>query len=126
MSRETIHTDNAPAAIGPYSQGTALRNLVFTAGQIPLDPETGKIVDGDVVMQTGRVVENLSAVLKVAGTSLDRVLRLDVFLTDLSGFPAVNEYLSGIFPKDPPARVTVEVSGLPMGALIEMAAIACR
>jgi 2-iminobutanoate/2-iminopropanoate deaminase len=126
MSRETIHTENAPAAIGPYSQGTALGDLVFTAGQIPLDPETGKVVEGDVVMQSGRVVENLSAVLKAAGTSLDRVLRLDVYLTDLSGFPAVNEYLSGIFPNDPPARVTVEVSGLPMGALIEMAAIASR
>jgi len=126
MSRETIHTGSAPAAIGPYSQGTALGDLVFTAGQIPLHPDTGRIVDGDVVAQAARVVENLSAVLREAGSGLERVLRLDVYLTDLSGFPAVNEYLSGIFPKDPPARVTVEVSGLPMGALIEMAAIASR
>lgn len=126
MSRETIHTGSAPAAIGPYSQGTALGDLVFTAGQIPLDPRTGKLVDGDVVLQAGRVVDNLSAVLREAGSGLERVLRLDVFLTDLAGFPAVNEYLSGVFPDDPPARVTVEVSGLPMGALIEMAAIASR
>ena len=126
MSRETINTDNAPAAIGPYSQGTALGDLIFTAGQIPLSPETGRIVEGDVVMQAGRVVENLSAVLREAGSGLDKVLRLDVYLTDLSGFAAVNEYLSGIFPNDPPARVTVEVAGLPMGALIEMAAIASR
>jgi len=126
MSRETIHTDNAPAAIGPYSQGTALENLVFTAGQIPLDPETGKIVEGDVVVQAGRVVDNLSAVLREAGSGLERVLRLDVFLTDLSCFPAVNEFLAGVFTSDPPARVTVEVAGLPMGAAVEMAAIAAR
>ena len=126
MSRETIHTDNAPAAIGPYSQGTALENLVFTAGQIPLDPETGKIVEGDVVVQAGRVVDNLSAVLSEAGSSLERVLRLDVYLTDLSCFPAVNEFLAGVFTSDPPARVTVEVAGLPMGAAVEMAAIAAR
>lgn len=126
MSKETIHTDGAPAAIGPYSQGAALGDLVFTAGQVPLDPESGRIVEGDVVVQAGRVIKNLSAVLREAGSDLGRVLRLDVYLTDLSGFPAVNEYLSGIFPNEPPARVTVEVSALPMGAAIEMAAIAAR
>ncbi len=126
MSRETIHSDNAPEAIGPYSQGTAMGDLVFTAGQIPLEPGTGKIVEGDVVVQAGRVVDNLSAVLREAGSSLDRVLRLDVYLTDMSSFPALNEFLSGVFTSDPPARVTVEVSALPMGAAIEMAAIAAR
>ncbi len=126
MSRETIHSDNAPEAIGPYSQGTAMGDLVFTAGQIPLEPGTGKIVEGDVVVQAGRVVDNLSAVLREAGSSLDRVLRLDVYLTDMSSFPALNEFLSGVFTSDPPARVTVEVSALPMGAAIEMAAIASR
>ena len=126
MSRETIHSDNAPEAIGPYSQGTAVGDLVFTAGQIPLEPGTGKIVEGDVVVQAGRVVDNLSAVLREAGSSLDRVLRLDVYLTDMSSFPALNEFLSGVFTSDPPARVTVEVSALPMGAAIEMAAIASR
>jgi reactive intermediate/imine deaminase len=126
MSRETIHTDSAPAAIGPYSQGTAYGGLVFTAGQIPLDPETGKIVEGDIVVQAGRVVDNLSAVLREAGSGLERVLRLDVYLTDLSCFPSVNEFLSSVFTSDPPARVTVEVAGLPMGAAIEMAAIASR
>jgi 2-iminobutanoate/2-iminopropanoate deaminase len=94
MPREIIHTDNAPTAIGPYSQGTAYGGLVFTAGQIPLDPETGKIVEGDIVVQAGRVVDNLSAVLREAGSGLERVLRLDVYLTDLSCFPSVNEFLS--------------------------------
>jgi reactive intermediate/imine deaminase len=126
MPREIIHTDNAPTAIGPYSQGTAYGGLVFTAGQIPLDPETGKIVEGDIVVQAGRVVDNLSAVLREAGSGLERVLRLDVYLTDLSCFPSVNEFLSSVFTSDPPARVTVEVAGLPMGAAIEMAAIASR
>jgi len=126
MTKQIVYTDKAPAAIGPYSQGTILGDLVFTAGQIPLDPGTGQIVGGDIAAQAGRVVENLAAVLKEAGSGLDRVMRLDVYLTDLSAFPVVNEYLSEIFPKDPPARVTVEVSALPMGAFIEMAAIAFR
>jgi 2-iminobutanoate/2-iminopropanoate deaminase len=124
MDRKVISTERAPAAIGPYSQGISWRDTLFCAGQIPLDPSTGSLVDGGIVEQVSRVVENLKAVLEEGGSSLERVLRLDVYLTDLSRFPEVNECLGKVFTKDPPARVTVEVSGLPMGAQVEIAAIA--
>ena len=124
MHRKIIHTDNAPAAIGPYSQGTAAGGMVFTAGQIPLDPGTGKLVEGGIVDQAGRAVENLRAVLEEAGSCLEKILRLDVYMADLSRFSEVNGYLKTVFPENPPARVTVEVAGLPMGAEIEIAAIA--
>jgi 2-iminobutanoate/2-iminopropanoate deaminase len=126
MKRKIIFTDKAPEAIGPYSQGVTLGDLVFTAGQIPLDPETGWLVEGDIAAQAERVLLNLGAVLEEAGSSLARILRLDVYLTDLGQFQAVNRYLATVFPVDPPARVTVEVGGLPMGAEIEIAAIAAR
>ncbi|MEE8319158.1 MAG: Rid family detoxifying hydrolase [bacterium] len=124
MTRKVVQTDNAPAAIGPYSQAIIHGDLLFAAGQIPLDPESGQLVEGSIETQAKRVIDNLKAVLEAAGSGLDQVLRLDVFLVDLANFPEVNEYLSSVFQEDPPARVTVEVSGLPMGAMIEMAAIA--
>lgn len=124
MDRKIINTDRAPAAIGPYSQGISWRDILFCAGQIPLDPSTGQLVEGDIREKVTRIIENLKAVLEEGGSGLDRVLRLDVYLTDLSLFPEVNECLGKVFTDAPPARVTVEVSGLPMGAQIEMAAIA--
>ncbi|MDF1526522.1 MAG: Rid family detoxifying hydrolase [bacterium] len=124
MARKVINTDRAPAAIGPYSQGISWNNTIFCAGQIPLDPSTGKLVDGDIGKQVNRILDNLIAVLEEGGSSLESILRLDVYLTDLSLFPEVNECLAQVFNNNPPARVTVEVSGLPMGAQIEMAAIA--
>ncbi|MFV2082707.1 MAG: Rid family detoxifying hydrolase [bacterium] len=124
MTRKVIQTDNAPAAIGPYSQAIVHGDLLFAAGQIPLDPDSGKLVEGPIETQAERVIDNLKAVLTEAGSGLDHVLRLDVFLVDLADFLKVNEYLTSVFPEEPPARVTVEVSGLPMGARIEMAAIA--
>ncbi len=124
MTRKVIQTEKAPQAIGPYSQAIIHGDLLFAAGQIPLDPESGQLVEGPIETQAKRVIDNLKAVLEAAGSGLDQVLRLDVFLVDLANFPEVNEYLSSVFQEDPPARVTVEVSGLPMGAIIEMAAIA--
>jgi len=124
MSRKIIFTEKAPAAIGPYSQGISWQNTIFCAGQIPLDPSTGKLVEGGIREQVMRIIENLNAVLEEGGSGLAMVLRLDVYLTDLSTFPEVNDCLAKVFTDSPPARVTVEVSGLPMGAHIEMAAIA--
>lgn len=124
MERKAISTKAAPAAIGPYSQGITWQNIIFCAGQIPLDPSTGKLVDGSIGEQVKRVIANLEAVLKAGGSTLDTVLRLDVYMTDLKLFAEVNEVLAGVFKTDPPARVTIEVSGLPMGAEIEIAAIA--
>jgi 2-iminobutanoate/2-iminopropanoate deaminase len=124
VSRKIIFTEKAPAAIGPYSQGISWQSAVFCAGQIPLDPSTGKLVEGDIKKQVMRIIENLRAVLEEGGSGLDRILRLDVYMTDLTLFPEVNECLARVFTDAPPARVTVEVSGLPMGAQVEIAAIA--
>ena len=124
MNRTVIFTKQAPAAIGPYSQGISWQGTVYCAGQIPLDPSTGQLVNGDIQVQARQVIANLSAILEAAGSDLGRVLRLDVYLTDMKLFPEVNAFLADVFRKDPPARATVEVSGLPMGAQIEMAAIA--
>ena len=124
MERKTVVTDSAPDAIGPYSQGIVWGNLLFCAGQIPLEPDSMRLVKGDVRSQVKRVIGNLEAVLKKGGSGLDRILRLDVFMTDLGSFPEVNAVLAEVFGSSKPARVTVEVSALPMGAEIEMAAIA--
>jgi len=122
--RTVIHTNKAPAAIGPYSQAVAYGDMVFCAGQIPLDPVGGVLIEGDISKQAARVIANLKAVLEESGSGLDRILRLEVYMTDLGNFPAVNEYLATVFPEDPPARLTVEVARLPMEAEIEIAAIA--
>lgn len=127
MSKSVIATTGAPAAIGPYSQGIRMGNLVFTAGQIPLDPATGQVVSGGIAEQTTRVFENLKAVLQQAGTSLDRVVKATVFLKDFNDFAAMNAVYGAYFAPEgvvAPARTTVEVSRLPKDVLIEIELIA--
>ena len=122
---ERVHTASAPAAIGPYSQATLAAGLVFTAGQIGLDPGTGKIVEGGIEAQTERVMANLSAVLAAAGSGFGRVVHASVYLTDLGDFPLVNEIYGRHLGEHRPARTTVGVASLPLGASIEIAMIAC-
>jgi 2-iminobutanoate/2-iminopropanoate deaminase len=125
MNRTIISTAGAPKAIGPYSQAVRMGNLVFCSGQIALDPERGTLVgDGDIRAQTKRVMENLRAVLEAAGSSLGRVVKTTIFLTDLAEFAAMNEVYAEFFPAAPPARATVQVSALPRGARLEIDAIA--
>jgi 2-iminobutanoate/2-iminopropanoate deaminase len=121
-----ISTENAPKAIGPYSQAIAASgSLVFCSGQIPLDPASGEMVGvGDVRAQTKRVMENLKAVLEAAGASLAQVAKTTIYLADLQDFAAVNEVYAGYFGEAPPARATVEVAGLPRGAMVEIDAVA--
>lgn len=124
-NREIVHTDGAPAAIGPYSQATRWGGLLFCSGQIPLAPETGDLVgDGDVEAQTVRVLDNLKAVLEEGGSSLERVLRCEVFLADMNDFGTVNDVYGRYFQSEPPARITVEVARLPKDVRVEIAAIA--
>ena len=123
MTRTPIHTDQAPAAIGPYSQAVRMGQTVYLSGQIPLDPATGEIVDGDVSVQARRSFDNLKAVCEAAGGSLDQVARLGLYLTDLREFAKVNEVMAEYFQAPYPARSTIEVSGLPKGAAFEVDAI---
>jgi 2-iminobutanoate/2-iminopropanoate deaminase len=122
--REIISTDRAPRAIGPYSQAVRAQGLVFVSGQIAIDPATGAVTEGGVVEQTERVLENIKAILEAAGSSLEKVLRTTVYLQSMSDFKAMNEVYARYFPKDPPARSTVEVSRLPRDVRIEMDVIA--
>lgn len=130
LTRRIVNTDQAPAAIGPYSQAvhaTSLAHLIFCSGQIPLDPQTGEIVGGDdVEAQTVRVLDNLKAVLEEAHSGLEHVLRCEVFLADMNDFAVVNEVYARYFQDEPPARITVEVSRLPKDVKVEIAAIATR
>ena len=122
---DRIQTDLAPEAIGPYSQGMRLGDLIFSAGQIPLDPDTMEIVGGDdVAAQTERVLQNLKAVLEAAGTDLTRVLKTTVFLADMNDFGRMNEVYARYFSDHRPARSAVEVSRLPKDVLVEIEAIA--
>lgn len=121
-----VHTDEAPKAIGPYSQAIVLGDLVFTAGQIALDPASGEIVGGDVAEQTQRVLENLDAVLRQAGASLQSVVKTTVFLADMNDFPAMNEVYGRQFGDHRPARSTVEVARLPRDVRVEIDVIAAR
>lgn len=123
MSREIIHTDKAPAAIGTYSQAVKVDKLVFISGQIPLVPETMEIVEGGIEAQITRVFENLSAVCKASGGSLADIAKLTIFLTDLGNFPEVNTIMGRFFSEPFPARAAVEVSALPKGVGVEMDAI---
>ena len=123
-SKEIISTDAAPAAIGPYSQGVRAGGFVFLSGQIPLDPATGQMVDGDIEAQTRRVMMNLEAVLVAAGTSFERVVRATIYLTDLGDFTKVNAIYGEKFPQHPPARATVQVAALPKGARVEIDLVA--
>jgi 2-iminobutanoate/2-iminopropanoate deaminase len=121
-----IHTAEAPAAIGPYSQAVSTGNMVFLSGQIPLDPKTGQIVSGDIKLETERVLDNLKAVLAAADLTFDNVVRTTIFLTDLNDFAVVNETYGKRFTKVFPARATVQVAALPKGVRVEIDAIAVR
>jgi 2-iminobutanoate/2-iminopropanoate deaminase len=126
MTRSVISTDLAPAAIGPYAQGVRAGNLIFTAGQIPIDPVTQQVVAGGIAEQTRRVMENLKAILEEAGSSLDRVIKATVFLKDLGDFSAMNAVYADYLEVDgeAPARTTVEVSRLPKNVLVEIDLVA--
>ena len=124
MPRQAVRTDRAPAAIGPYSQAVRAGPLLFVSGQIPLDPATGEVIDGDVAAQTHRVMRSLGAVLDAAGAGFDRVVRTTIYLTDLRAFPQVNEAYGGYFDDPAPARATVEVAALPKGVEVEIDAVA--
>ena len=120
---QVIHTDQAPAAIGPYSQAVRSGNTVYFSGAIPLVPATGEVVAGDIVAQARQVFDNLKAVAEAAGGSLDRIVRLGLYLTDLSQFAAVNTVMGEYFGQPYPARSTIEVSALPKGAAFEVDAV---
>jgi 2-iminobutanoate/2-iminopropanoate deaminase len=122
--KDRVETENAPKAIGPYSQAIKANGLIFASGQIPLDPQTMQIVAGGVREQTERVLENLKAVLGAAGSSLERVVKTTVFLADLNDFSDMNEVYAGFFGEPPPARSTVEVARLPRDVRIEIDVIA--
>ncbi len=122
--REVIATEQAPKAIGPYSQAIRAQGLIFTSGQIPLDPATAQIVAGDVSAQTNRVLKNLAAILQASGSSLEKVLRCTVFLKNMGDFAAMNEVYGRHFKQSPPARSTVEVARLPKDVLVEIDVIA--
>lgn len=121
-----IETERAPAAIGPYSQAVAAGDFVFTAGQIPLVPETMEMLEGDVREQTELVLRNLAAILRAGGSALDRVVKTTVFLADMGDFAAMNEVYARHFGDHPPARSTVGAAALPKGALVEIEAVALR
>jgi reactive intermediate/imine deaminase len=123
MSKEIIHTDKAPQAIGTYSQAVKHQGLVFISGQIPLDPQSMEIVEGSIEAQIQRVFESLSAICAAAGGSLDDIVKLTIFLTDLGNFPQVNTIMGQYFSAPYPARAAVEVSALPKGVDVEMDAI---
>ena len=123
MDNIVIETLDAPQAIGTYSQGIKSGNLVFTSGQIPINPKTGELINGDFKSEISQVLTNLNAVLKSGGSSLKEAVKLTVFITDLSYFPQVNEVFKEFFPENPPARSAVQVSALPMNAKIEIEAV---
>lgn len=123
MSREIIHSDRAPAAIGPYSQAVRVGDTVYLSGQIPLDPDSGLLVQGDISTQARRAFDNLTAVCEAAGGSLGHIARLGLYLTDLGDFAAVNAVMAEYFQAPYPARSTIEVSGLPRGAAFEVDAV---
>ncbi|MCF8057391.1 MAG: RidA family protein [Desulfocapsa sp.] len=124
MSRKIIQTDKAPGAVGPYSQGTRTEELLFTAGQIPLDPTTGKLVEGGIQEQTRQSLKNLQAVLEAGGAGLETVMKSTVFLQDMGEFSLMNEVYGEFFVDNPPARSVVEVAALPLGVRVEIEAIA--
>jgi len=124
MKKKVIQTENAPKAIGPYSQAIQAGNFLFLSGQIPFDPAIGELVKGDIRQQTQRVLANLKGVLESQNLSMEDVVKVTIFLKDMGNFNQVNEVYATYFPSSPPARSTVEVSGLPRDADIEIEAIA--
>ncbi len=123
MTRKVLHTDKAPQAIGPYSQGIQVGNLVFTSGQLPLNPESGEL-EGEIQKATRQSLENIKNILESAGTSMDKVVKVVIFLRDMNDFAAMNEAYGTYFPTNPPARSAVQVARLPKDAIIEIEAIA--
>ena len=126
MDRVVVSTDEAPAAVGPYSQAIIAGDFVYTAGQLSLDPKTGELLGEGIGAQTRQTMENLKNVLEAAGTSLDRVVKTTIYLTDIGNFAEMNAVYAEFFPSDPPARSTVEIGPLPKGALVEIDAVAIR
>jgi 2-iminobutanoate/2-iminopropanoate deaminase len=126
LRKEIISTPSAPAAIGPYSQAVVAGDFIFISGQIPLDPETMKMVEGDVAVQTERVMKSICEILKVAGSSLENVVKTSVLLADMGDFETVNGVYGSFFKSDPPARATFQAAGLPKGALVEIETIALK
>jgi 2-iminobutanoate/2-iminopropanoate deaminase len=124
MKKQIVTTPSAPTAIGPYSQAVRVGELIFLSGQIPLDPETGQMVSGDIAIQARRVMENLAAVLRAGDAKFADVVRSTIYLTNLQDFAKVNEVYGSYFSADPPARATVEVAALPRGAGVEIDMIA--
>lgn len=124
MTKEIIATNEAPKAIGPYNQAVRAGDFIFLSGQIPMNPETGELVSGDIGAQTERVLENLRAVLQAAGADLDDVVKCTVYLDNMDDFAAMNEVYGHFFSKDPPTRAAVEVSRLPKGVGVEIEAVA--
>jgi 2-iminobutanoate/2-iminopropanoate deaminase len=124
MAKVIIATDKAPAAVGPYSQGIQVGNLIFTAGQGGLDPTTGRMVEGGIEAQTRQTLQNLGTILEAAGSSLPQVVKTIVFLQDIADFQAMNGVYARFFGDHPPARTTVQAAALPLGALVEIEAVA--
>jgi 2-iminobutanoate/2-iminopropanoate deaminase len=121
--RETVHAEGAPKAAGPYSHAVKTGGLVFLSGQTPIDPNTGQLVEGSIGDQARRCLDNLAVVAAAAGASLEDAVRMSIYVTDISVFADVNEAYGGYFPSDPPARTTIGVASLPLGAKVEMDAI---
>jgi 2-iminobutanoate/2-iminopropanoate deaminase len=126
MKRELIATPKAPGAIGPYSQGIAIGDLVFTAGQGGVDPATGKLAEGGIQAQTRQVLKNIAAILEAAGSAMENVVKTTVYLKDMAEFAQMNAVYAEFFPKDPPARTTIQAAKLPMDISVEIEAIAVR
>lgn len=124
--KKIISTQDAPAAIGPYSQAVEAGGLVFISGQLPVDPASGALAEADIAKQTTAVIKNIAAILKSQGLTLGHVLKTTVFMTDLSQFAKMNEVYGSFFSNNPPARATIEVKALPKGALVEIEAVAAR
>ena len=123
MTKEIISTENAPQAIGPYSQAVKTGNLIFISGQIPLDPKNGDVVEGSIEDQANQVLENIKSICEAAGHGLEDIVKITIFLTDLGNFAVVNEVMKKYFSEPYPARATIEVSGLPLGVNVEIEAI---
>ncbi len=124
INRTVIHSDSAPKAIGPYSQAIRVGDLIFAAGQTPIDPATGNLVEGDIETQTRRVLLNIKVVLEAAGSGLDKVVKTTVFMTNLGDFARMNAVYGEYFPANPPARSTVQVAALPKAAQVEIECVA--
>ena len=124
--KKVIHTDKAPKAVGPYSQAVSTGNLLFTAGQVAIDPATGKLVEGGIRDQTRQVMENLRAILTAARTDFTKVVKSTVFLQDIKTFANFNQVYAAYFPSEPPARSTFQVGALPLGAMVEIEMIALQ